>query len=79
MMRTLSQARIAVTGGENNNRELVYTNVVRDMTRVGTWDGGSKSFTLPMRAERGRHDGVAVILQSREHGPVLGAALAQLQ
>jgi hypothetical protein len=79
IMRTLSRAQVTVGGGENNKRELVYTNVVRDMTRIGAWDGGAKSFTLPMRAEPGRHDGVAVILQSREHGPVLGAALARLQ
>jgi hypothetical protein len=78
MMRTLSRARVTVAAGENSNRELVYANVVRDMTRIGAWDGEAKTFTLPMRAERGRHDGVAVILQSREHGPVLGAALALL-
>src|SRR5687767_5526410 len=31
IMRTLSSARVTVGGGENNKRELAYTNVVRDM------------------------------------------------
>jgi hypothetical protein len=78
VMRTLSRAKVTVGGGENNKRELVYSNVVRDLTRLGAWDGEARRITLPMRAEHGRHDGVAVILQSREHGPVLGVAIAQL-
>jgi hypothetical protein len=79
VMRTLSHARVAVGGGENKNRELSYTNVVRELQRLGTWQREPKTFTIPVRADHARHDGVAVIVQSREHGPVLGAAFAQLR
>jgi hypothetical protein len=79
VMRTLSQARVMVGGGENKDRELVYTNVVRDLQRLGSWEGEAKTFTVPIRADRGRHDGIAVIVQSREHGPVLAAAHAPLR
>jgi hypothetical protein len=78
LMRTLSHARVTVGGGENNTRELTYTNVVRELERLGVWDGGAKDITLPIRAEAGKQDGIAVIVQRKEYGPVLGAAFAQL-
>jgi hypothetical protein len=78
LMRTLGQARVTVGGGENNTRELIYTNVVREVERLGSWDGGAKDITLPIRAEPGKQDGVAIIVQRRQYGPVLGAAFAQL-
>jgi hypothetical protein len=79
LMRTVNHARVTVGGGENNTRELTYTNVVRELERLGSWDGGAKDITLPLRAEPGKQDGIAVVVQRHEYGPVLGAAFAQLQ
>ncbi|MDA0306891.1 MAG: DUF1223 domain-containing protein [Proteobacteria bacterium] len=64
-----------VKRGENGGRTLSHYNVVRNMSRIGTWTG--RAITIPtdvtdMRA-RGR-DGCAVILQSLSTGRILGAA-----
>ncbi len=74
VMRTLGRAAVTVGGGENGNRELVYTNVVRDLQRAGSWYGGSQTMTLPISNEPGRRDGIAVILQDHDYGRVIGAA-----
>jgi hypothetical protein len=34
---------------------------------------------LPINLAKAKHDGVAVILQARDYGPVLGAAILQVQ
>ena len=78
VMRTLSRAKVSVGGGENKDRELVYTNVVRDVRRAGYWSGGARSFTVPVGTPGGEFDGVAVVLQGAEHGPVLAARLLGL-
>ena len=78
LMHTLGQARVIVGGGENNTRELTYTNVVRELERLGNWDGGAKDITLPIKAEAGKQDGIAVVVQRPEFGPVLGAAFVRL-
>jgi len=61
--------------GENGGRTLSYYNVVRGMTRIGTWTG--RAITIPtdvadMKAQG--QDGCAVILQSLSTGRILGAA-----
>ncbi len=79
LMHTLGHARVAVGGGENNKQDLAYVNVVRELQRIGIWDGGEKVFTIPMRAVAGKQDSVAIVLQRAEHGRVIGAALADLR
>ena len=79
VMRTLSHVTVMVGGGENSNRELNYTNVVRDLQRAGSWDGGPQTVTLPITFEPGRRDGIAVIVQDHDYGRVLGAAFAEAQ
>lgn len=74
LMRTLSHASVLVGGGENNHHELAYTNVVRDLQRIGTWYGGPQTVTLPMALEHGKHDGFAVILQNNDYGRVVAAS-----
>src|SRR6195256_2157815 len=78
VMRTLAQGSVNVEQGENRNHQLNYTNVVRDLQRAGEWNGEAMKIDLPMNLAKTRHDGVAVILQARDYGPVLGAALLQL-
>nr|TFG53812.1 MAG: DUF1223 domain-containing protein [Hyphomicrobiales bacterium] len=74
VMRVLGHAAVAVEEGENKNRMLVYTNIVRDIRRAGSWSGGDKMLSLPLALDPSNYDGVAIIMQSGEHGQVLAAA-----
>jgi hypothetical protein len=69
-----------VPRGENAGRRLHNYNVVRELTRIGTWDGKRLEipFDMAAAAAQGR-DGCAVIVQERPAGPVLGAAAIQLE
>ena len=78
VMRTLMQGVVNVGGGENRNHRLTYTNVVRDLQRAGEWTGEAMKIDLPLNLANTKHDGIAVILQARDYGPVLGAALLQI-
>jgi hypothetical protein len=78
VMRTLMQGVVNVGGGENRNHMLTYTNVVRDLQRAGEWTGEAMKIDLPLNLANTKHDGVAVILQARDYGPVLGAALLHI-
>src|SRR6185437_17020908 len=56
--------------GENGGRTLLESNVVRSLTPLGEWSGGSLTLKAPMPAgER-----VAVLLQ-QDTGRIVGAAL----
>ena len=68
-----------VKRGENSGQTLRYYNVVRGMTRIGTWTGQALAITTTasdMSAE-GR-DSCAVIVQSVKTGRILGAARVDL-
>jgi hypothetical protein len=73
---------ILISRGENSGREIIYHNVVRNLMKVGDWNGNSGSWTVPL--ESLGHDGVdgaVVYLQdgSRDKpGPMLGAAYTSL-
>ncbi len=73
---------IAIGRGENRGRELTYYNVVRNVLKVGDWNGSAGSWTVPLEnISREGVDGAAVFVQqgSREHpGPMLGAAYTAL-
>jgi len=77
VLRTLAQGAVNVERGENRNHRLTYTNVVRDLQRAGEWSGEAMKIDLPLYPNV-KHDGVAVILQARDYGPVLGAAILKL-
>ena len=78
VMRTLAQGAVNVEQGENRNHQLIYTNVVRDLKRAGEWNGEAMKIDLPLNLAKTKHDGVAVILQAGDYGPVLGAAILQI-
>ena len=75
VMRTLAQANVNVQQGENRNHQLVYANVVRELHRAGEWTGEAMKLDLPLTLGKTKQDGIAVILQNRDYGQVLGAAL----
>jgi hypothetical protein len=74
---------ITISRGENRGKEVTYHNVVRNVLKVGDWNGSSGSWTVPL--ENISHDGVdaaVVYIQdgSRDKpGPMLGAAFTSLR
>ena len=69
-----------VPRGENAGRRLRNYNVVRELTRIGTWHGERMEIPLDMAAAAAQgRDGCAVIVQERPAGPVLGAAALRLE
>jgi len=73
---------ISIGRGENRGREVTYHNVVRNLLKVGDWNGSSGSWTVPLEnISRDGVDGAVVYLQdgSRDKpGPMLGAAYTSL-
>ena len=67
---------IAIGRGENRGREVTYYNVVRNLLKVGDWNGSSGSWTVPLgkylprgcRCRGGLHPG----RQSRQARPDAG-------
>jgi hypothetical protein len=73
---------ISIARGENSGRELTYYNVVRNVLKVGDWNGSAGNWTVPLEnISREGIDAAAVFVQdgSRERpGPMLGAAYTSL-
>ena len=73
---------ISIGRGENRGRELTYYNVVRNLVKVGDWNGSPGSWTVSLDSLA--HDGVdgAVVLvqdgNRDKPGPMLGAAYTSL-
>ncbi|MDX1486432.1 MAG: DUF1223 domain-containing protein [Alphaproteobacteria bacterium] len=63
-----------IGAGENAGATVTYTNVVRDLRRIGTWTGEARSWEIDISNDRRSGFGnCAVLIQSRESGPLLGA------
>jgi hypothetical protein len=67
--RTLN---VPIRAGENNGRTLPHTHVVREVRRLGAWDGAAQTYRLPAPTQPGLR--VAVLVQGRDGGPIIGAA-----
>jgi hypothetical protein len=74
---------ISIARGENRGREVTYYNVVRNILKVGDWNGNSGSWTVPLEnISRDGVDAAVVYVQdgNREKpGPMLGAAYTALR
>jgi hypothetical protein len=67
---------VPIARGENRGRTMVYSNVVRRLMPVGTWDGKAMSVKLERHSFTGRGiDRCAVLLQQGRGGPIIGAAI----
>ena len=73
---------ISIGRGENRGREITYHNVVRNVLKVGDWNGSAGNWTVPLEnISREGVDAAAVYVQdgNREKpGPMLGAAYTLL-
>jgi hypothetical protein len=61
---------VAVPRGENAGRTLAHRNVVKQLSRLGAWNGAPTRLPLPPAGGLAR----AVIVQQRGVGPILAAA-----
>jgi hypothetical protein len=72
-------ADVVIEHGENRGKTLSYTNVVRELTPVGTWTGQPMRIQLARSAiMRPGMESVAVLIQQGKAGPIIGAALSGL-
>jgi hypothetical protein len=73
---------ISIGRGENRGREITYHNVVRNLLKVGDWNGTSGSWTVPLEnISREGVDAAVVYVQDGTRdkpGPMLGAAYTSL-
>ncbi len=69
---------VAIGRGENKGRTVIYANVVRALTPVGTWTGAPARFEVPLEvAMADGADAYVVLVQAADQGrpgPILAAA-----
>ena len=74
---------ISIGRGENRGQQITYFNVVRNLVKVGDWNGGAGSWTIPLEnISRDGVDAAVVYVQdgSRDKpGAMLGAAYTSLR
>lgn len=63
---------VAIKAGENGGRTLPHRNIVRELIRIGRWNGGSAQFAVPAATLPGL--ATAAFVQSGAGGPILAAA-----
>lgn len=66
--------KTTVERGENSGRSLINAHVVRTMVPIGEWTGSAARLTYTSEAMT-PECGAAVILQKKDLGPILGAAM----
>lgn len=63
---------VAITAGENRGRTLPHRNVVRQLVRLGTWSGASRSYVMPAPTMAGLS--TAVLVQMPHGGNIFSAS-----
>lgn len=74
LVRYRPEAAVDVLRGENAGRRLVYSNIVTDWQVVGEWDGAEP---LDLGAQMTGDEPAVVIVQGRNAGPILAAAVVR--
>ncbi len=68
-------ANVPIQRGDNKGKTLTYTNIVREMLPVGTWNGKAMNLQLARTAiMTPETEACIVLLQEGKAGPILGAA-----
>ena len=66
---------VDIKKGENSGKNLVYTNVVRELTPIGSWKGQALKIEIPRGAVIQPDTQKSVVLiQEGRSGPIIGAA-----
>ncbi len=74
LVRFRPAEQVAILRGENAGRTITYRNVVTGWQQIGEWSGAEP---LRMDAPVPGSDGVVVVIQADDAGPVLAAAMAR--
>ena len=73
---------ISIGRGENSGRQVTYYNVVRNLLKIGDWNGSSGNWTVPLESiSREGVDAAVVYVQDGNRdkpGAMLGAAYTSL-
>ncbi|CAN5482216.1 DUF1223 domain-containing protein [soil metagenome] len=64
--------QVAIQRGENNGKALPHRDVVRELTKLGGWNGSAVTFTTMPPADPVLR--TAVLVQGKNGGPILAAA-----
>jgi len=81
LLPLLASRPVAIGRGENAHRTVTYTNIVRDIVPIASWNGAALEHTIPAQRYKD-YDGVVVLLQTgspRKPGAILGAGRADLR
>jgi hypothetical protein len=63
--------QVPIRRGENGGKTLPHKNVVRELTRLGEWSGGPRSYHVPDGPSNLK---TAILVQAGTGGPILAAA-----
>jgi hypothetical protein len=63
--------QVPIRRGENGGKTLPHKNVVRELTRLGDWNGGQRSYVVPAGPAGLK---TAILVQAGPGGPILAAA-----
>lgn len=63
---------VSIKAGENGGKTLPHRNIVRELVKIGRWNGGTARFTLPAAKLPGL--ATAAFVQAGAGGPILAAA-----
>jgi hypothetical protein len=77
----LGSREVVVGRGENSGTKITYTNIVREIVKLGTWSGAPVSFKAELPGDE-PYDGVVVLVQEgtpEQPGAILGATLLALR
>jgi len=72
LVKVISEASTSIRRGENAGRTINYVNIVEEMVWVSNWNGKSKvSVSAPINDDAS----YVVLVQVKDFGPILGAAI----
>ncbi len=63
--------QVPIKGGENGGRTLPHKDIVRELVRIGGWNGAAEVFQLPAPSQPGLVS--AILVQLSHGGPILAA------
>lgn len=63
--------QVSIRRGENGGKTLPIKNVVRELTRLGDWNGGARTYAVPAGPPGLK---TAILVQAGPGGPILAAA-----
>jgi hypothetical protein len=80
LLVAFAQSAVSSIGrGENSGRTLTEYNIVRAMKRLGEYGGQAKAYRTDLHSLPKDATDVAVIVQTQDQGPVLGAVRYSLR